>query len=195
MGITLTFGSSVNETVASITRIQNIDENDHDDVKIEALTVYFADDANLQLTLDQYPQSWNIICGLFQSTHRIIKKMTVVNYCVLPENNNRCCDLISRCMMESQNTPEIFSFVLGDRSPTMIAVDFATRFATIISQSNWNLQFFVLGLYSSSSTNLDRMLDVFEIIFTAVLEKGIGEFFRWNDHTNTARIEIRHRIE
>ena len=172
MGITLTFGSSVDQTVASITRIQqSIDDNDHDDVKIERLTVYFNEDANLQLILDQHPVSWNIIRGLFQSKDRIIKILIVVNNCVLPENNNRCCDLISQCMTGSQNTPEIFSFILQNRSSMMIAVDFAT----IISQSNWNLRWFILGLYSSSSTNLDRFLDIFEIIFTAVLAKEIPQ--------------------
>ena len=175
MGITLTFGSSVDQTVASITRIQqSIDDNDHDDVKIERLTVYFNEDANLQLILDQHPVSWNIIRGLFQSKRRIIIKiLIVVNNCVLPENSNRCCDLISQCMTGSQNTPEIFSLVLGDRSPMMMSVDDATRFATIISQSNWNLQFFLLRLDPSSSTNLGRLLDIFEIIFTAVFLQQI----------------------
>ena len=175
MGITLTFGSSVDQTVASITRIQqSIDDNDHDDVKIERLTVYFNEDANLQLILDQHPVSWNIIRGLFQSKRRIIIKiLIVVNNCVLPENNNRCCDLISQCMTGSQNTPEIFSFVLQNRSPMMMSVDDATRFATIISQSNWNLQFFLLRLDPSSSTNLGRLLDIFEIIFTAVFLQQI----------------------
>ena len=148
--------------------VQSIEEK----VDIEEWTVHFVEEDNLQLILDQHPQSWNIIRGLFQSKHRIIRKMVVINNCVHPENNNRCCDLISQCMTGSQNTPEIFSFILQNRSSMMIAVDFAT----IISQSNWNLRWFILGLYSSSSTNLDRFLDIFEIIFTAVLAKEIPQF-------------------
>ena len=179
MGIQLQFGESVEKTAESITTLRNIREHDDDDGDIEWICILFETSRFHSILVPILQELQELLFGTLHTNNRncTIKKLTVGNFCNDVETNNRCYDFLfflSQYLEGSQDTIKEFYYSVGGRIP--MTVNDASRFASIISRSNCNLQELYITL-----RNTDHFLfsveNTFELIFTAVLDKGIRNFY------------------
>ena len=181
MGIELSFGRAVEETVESIATLRNMREHEHedDDGDIDQIEIYFAEPHFHAVLVPKLREIQELLFGTFHPNRtRTIKCFSVQNFCEDVETNNRCYDFVSQYLEGSKDTIKEFHYAVhGGISMT---VNDATRFASIISRSNCNLQRLTFSLIKHPGNvyhYLFSMENTFERIFTAVLDKGIQRFY------------------
>ena len=178
--IYLGFGQSVEETAKSIATLRHMNEDEDDDGDIHYFLIHFGTSFHFHSVLvPELQEIQELLVGTLHSNRkRTIKKLIVHNGCNDVETNNRCYEFLSQYLEGSQDRIKEFYYVVHGIIP--MTVNDATRFASIISRSNCNIQDFHFKLIKLPGNDVYHFVfsvgNTFERIFTAVLDKGINTF-------------------
>jgi len=162
MGILLHFGGDFYQdyptTVESISILDGI----NDDVEIDSLSVCFDDDSQPVLHQELLERIFGII-----SSKRVIKTLHFNNNGFQEVTFNRCFDFLLRCL--SCPGGRIKELGCGFEGHVRLTLPDATRLAATILQSNDSLKCLCIGHGNFTFS----VKNTFEILFSAVLDRGI----------------------
>ena len=178
MGVELSFGLSVEETAESIATLRRMNEHDTGDVDdIRRIYIYFGTSFRfLSVLMPRLQELQELLFATLNSNqNRTIKSFQVENFADNAETNNLCYIFLSRYLEGSQDRIKQFAYIVKGRIP--MTVNDATRFASIISRSNCTLESLIFRIQKVDHFNFVFLAgNTFELIFTAVLDKGLLGF-------------------